>query len=172
MAAYVPPSGVGQLVHLLIATVSRIGRLFGMGVLVFMCAPTVQAQGVYYPGSVWSAGGRLLTPTEPGNVTVLIHAEQGIAYRGAELYFVGETWNDRFDYDWNNRNVGGAGLRLTQSFKYGMVRGGIAYLTERRRLQHKTYTHGVTLLVESWFGWGRDSRPSLPTITPLLNGGL
>ena len=113
----------------------------------------------------------MLTPTEPGNVTVLVHAEQGIAYRGAELYFVGETWNDRFDYDWNNRNVGGAGLRRTQAFKYGMVRGGIAYLTERRRLQNKTYTHGVTLLVESWFGWGREKASSAPAILTPLSGG-
>ena len=122
---------------------------------------------VYYPGTVWTSGGRTLTPAEPRNMSGIVHAEQGIAYRGAELYAIGEFWADRDRRDWNNRNLGGVGLRMTHTLKTGMVRGGIAYLGDHRRLRGHTYTGGLSVFVESWFGWGRTPYVSYPLLTPI-----
>ena len=131
-----------------------IGCLVGL-----LWATSAHAQQVYFPGSVWSSSGRMLTPTEPHNWSSTVHAEQGIAYRGAEVYGVSEFWMDKHRLDWNRRNVNGLGLRFTQTVRGGMVRAGVAYLADHRRLTSRTHTHGFTFLVEHYSGWGHDTSP-------------
>lgn len=146
-------------------------------VLLLACvlvAPSVQAEEVYYPGSSWTSSGRMLTPAEPRNWLTVVHAEQGIAYRGLELYGMTEFWKDKHKFDWNNRNIGGVGLRFTQSVRTGMVRAGVSYLADHRRLPglwryQNTYTHGLTFSVESYFGWGHRQR-EFPHVNPVFVG--
>ena len=128
--------------------------------------------GLYFPGSVWATIGRSLAPAEPRNVSGIIHLEQGVAHRGAELYGVGELYGDRQDRDWNNRFIGGVGARLTQTIGSGMVRGGVAYLVDHRRLSDTTYRGGMTIFVETWFGWGRRNLQPANLSPTTLNKGV
>ena len=137
--------------------------------LVFAAAPSFAQDRLYYPGSVWSSSGRMLTPTEPRNWASTVHAEQGVAYRGAELYGVTEFWIDKHRYDWNNRNLSGIGLRFTQAIRTGMVRAGVSYLSDHRRIPGFTYTSGLTFSVESYFGWGHRQR-EFPHVNPVFVG--
>ena len=139
-------------------------KLAGCLLVGLLWATLAHAQTVYYPGSVWSSSGRMLTPTEPHNWSSTVHAEQGIAYRGAELYGVSEFWMDKHRLDWNRRNVNGLGLRFTQTITGGMVRAGLAYLADHRRLTNRTHTHGFTFFVEHYSGWGQE-RPYAPIPT-------
>ena len=110
-------------------------------------------QDWFFPGSSWTSTGTL-TPAEKGNVISMSHAEQGISYKGAEVYGVVMYLRDSKRYDWNNRTMEGVGVRLTHSNKHGMFRGGVAYLYEQRQITGARYS-GLSVTVESWLGWGR-----------------
>lgn len=159
MSLMVPPFGSGQFVRILLSTVSRIGRLFGAGVLVFACAQDVAAQEVYYPGSVWTSNGTLST-FEKDNVISQTHMEQGIAIRGAELFGQATGVYDSKGYDWNRRFSTGVGARFTQQMKSGMVRMSVAYVRERRYEGLRITTQGLVVAAEAWFGWNNAPRPA------------
>lgn len=126
--------------------------------LVLYAAAPAQAQYLYYPGSVWSSNGTL-SPVEKGNVISITHAEQGVAYRGAELFFETTVMADTKAYDWNRRVANGVGLRFTQVVKGGMVRAGTAYVWERRyTYPYERTMEGLTLFVDTWFGWGAQQK--------------
>jgi hypothetical protein len=98
-----------------------------------------------YPGSVWGVVGNI-SPVEHGNVIGVVHVEQGVvAHRfdnGATLVpFVEATiTRDSKKYDWNNRQVLGAGLKLN-----------LLYQNEHRK--SGASAKSVSLAVKFWFGW-------------------
>ena len=110
-------------------------------------------QDWYYPGTLWSSTGTL-SPVEKGNIISMTHAEQGISYKGAEVYGLVTVMSDTKRYDWNNRTIEGVGVRLTHSTRHGMIRGGAAYLYEQRQISGARYS-GLSVTVESWYGWGK-----------------
>ena len=117
------------------------------------------AQGVYFPGSVWSSNGTL-SPVEKGNVLSLTHVEQGVAYRGAELFGQSTFSVDSKKYDWNRRFSNGVGARFTQSLLgHGMVRAGVSYVHERR-YTFETTRQGWVASVDTWFGWQNTPQPA------------
>jgi len=140
-------------------------RNFMFSVLMFAVISLIggraSAQEVYYPGSVWSSNGTL-SPIEKGNVLSMTHAEQGIAYKGAELFGSLTAQADSKRYDWNNRLIEGVGVRFTQSIGSGMVRGTVAYLNEKRYVVPSN-TGGVSLSVDCWFGWNHSPKAINPT---------
>lgn len=120
-------------------------------------ATSASAQ-VTYPGSVWSSNG-WLTPVERHNVISLTHAEQGVEWRGLELFGQSTLSADTKGYDWNRRYQLGIGGRFTQSIGSGMVRGSVSWLRENR-YNHDVTAQGLVLAAETWFGWQRSPRPA------------
>ena len=181
---YVPPSGAGQVIFLLRvagAATSRVIRLF---FLIAVCvgtlpawvsaqqlsvvapvAPVVAAQPseFYFPGSVWTSNGTF-SPVEKGNFISLTHAEQGVAWHGAELFAHLTLSDDSKGFAWNHRVQDGVGLRFTQSLGNGMVRAGLIYTHEAREPQVRAGQWGV--FVESWFGW-RQQPTKQPVYLPI-----
>lgn len=130
--------------------------------------PVAAQDGLYYPGSVWSRTGTVV-PFEPNNLVSIHHAEQGVAYRGAELFVHTTAQTDSQGFAWNRHIETGLGLRFTQSVKTGMVRAGILYLADHRFPSRRTATQPLSLFVEAWFGWRQAAPPSLPP-SPYLGG--
>jgi hypothetical protein len=111
-------------------------------------------KNITFPGSVWTTNGTL-TPAEAGNISSLSHIEQGMVFRKtAEVFLQGTLGLDTKSYDWNNKTVGGVGVRLSRTIGSGIVRGGVAYLTDHRRLSGKTYS-GISVFVDSYFQWSK-----------------
>ncbi len=121
--------------------------------LVFGFASLSSAQGVNYPGTIWSSVGNL-SIVETGNVQSITHVEQGVAYKGAELFGLLTGQTDRLAYDWNRRLTTGAGVRFTQSIKTGSVRAAVAYVNERRYVVPANKS-GFQFSVDAWFGWNQ-----------------
>ena len=197
MSVFVPPFGSGQIGRLFLAIGSRVGRLFGLGVVLLALsvasiasaqqqsyqvqtvthpaatiAPASTEHSVYYPGSLWTSTANSPLPSEQDFVTYN-HVEQGIAYRGAEVFgsatgvldtqsfklsnltTPGNGISNGFGFDWNRRTIVGAGVRFTQNLPHGIVRAGVQYLREDRYVnERRTYT-GFSPFVEAWFGWGQ-----------------
>ena len=118
---------------------------------------------VYYPGSVWSSNGTY-SAIEKGNFLSLTHAEQGIAWHGAELFTHVTFGTDSYNFTWNRKVSDGVGVRFTQTlFGTGMVRVGMMYTHEARTGLRKGNYAGF---VETWFGWRQ--RPTPPPPVQLL----
>ena len=162
---YVPPSGAGQVIllfRLVGAVGSKVVRLLFASVVIVLCATPAQAQ-MYYPGSVWTSSGTY-EPVEDGNFLSLTHAEQGVAWKGAELYTHLTLQTDSRGYEWRRAVTDGVGIRFTQSLPFGMVRAGLSYNhTARKNLR----TGNIGLFVESWFGWRQQPPMTAPISIPL-----
>ena len=118
------------------------------------------AAQVYYPGSVWTSTGTL-SPVEKGNIISMTHAEQGIAVKGAEVFFQTTVTTDKEGYDWNRRFTNGGGLRFTQKVTgNGMIRFSAAYVRERRYTFERTM-QGMVVSADAWFGWKQSPRPGV-----------
>ena len=141
-----------------------IALVFGVA----LTTPAYAQEGLYYPGSVWSSTGTL-APFEPNNVISINHVEQGVAYKGAELFFQNTTGIDSSGLAWNRRTENGVGIRFTQSVKTGMIRAGMAYLVEHRFPVQQTRTNTLALYVQAWFGWHQAAPPYVPP-SPYLGG--
>lgn len=126
------------------------------------------AQELYYPGSFWSSTGTL-APFEGQNVITMNHIEQGIAYRGAEMFVQATTTVDGRGLAWNRHVESGLGVRFTQSVKTGMVRAGIAYLADHRFPTQQTAVNRFSVFVQAWFGWRQAAPPYVPP-SPYLGG--
>lgn len=157
MSLMIPPFGSGQVVELLLATFSRVKRLW---FFVIFCAACMfsnhviyAADGVYYPGSVWTSNGTL-SPVEKHNFISQTHVEQGIAIKGAEVFGSLSAVADSKGFDWNRRTVSGVGFRFTQNVGKGMVRAGVQYLSEKRYVSEST-AKGISFNVDAYFGWGQ-----------------
>ena len=127
---------------------------------------TPAAAQITFPGSIWESAGTL-TPAEPHNPSLLSHLEQGIAYRGAELYLLSTLGADRKGYDWNNRLQGGAGIRFTQSLLGGAARIAGVWIRERRWITERPHD-GFGIIVDSYFSWGHGTVIGSPPISPVL----
>ena len=163
-----PPFGSGQVVRTLIALMSQIGRLFGAVALAAALSTTAFAQTstavppapvvrediseIHFPGSFWASYGNI-TPFEEDNFIGIVDLDQGVSFRGVELFGSVTASFDSDDYDWNRWVAYGPGVRFTQTLGNGMVRAGVQYLTERR---YEEVRRAWSFVVESWFGWGRD----------------
>lgn len=126
-----------------------------------------QGSQIYYPGSLWTSVGNL-SPAEKGNVMAIGNLEQGIAYRGAELYGIFQGQWDTKGFDWDRRVKTGVGVRFTQSVKNGMIRAGVAWIEEKRFVTGNR-GRGVQVSVDTWFGWSQRPRvPQQPRSTTTL----
>src|ERR1043166_3864061 len=115
-----------------------------------MAAVKEVKEHLYFPGSMWTANGTL-SPVETDNFASMTHAEQGVAYRHAEVYFLTTFQYDTKAYDWDRRGMIGIGSRYTFVLPHGMVRAGVAYVSEKRFVsEHKT--SALTASVDAWFG--------------------
>jgi len=128
-----------------------------VGVLVAFASPSFAQDGVYYPGSFYTVNGTL-SPAEKGNIISLSHAEQGIAYRGAELFagFTGQA--DSKGFSWNRRTISSVGARFTQNISGGSVRVAAGYARENRFAGPNTTISGPFVSVDAWFGWKQARR--------------
>lgn len=106
---------------------------------------------IYYPGSIWSNLGTV-SPVEKGNVISMTHFEQGVAYKGAELFSQTTLQMDSNAFDWNRRTILGVGGRYTYPLPHGVVRANISYLSEKRYISG-SLVNGMSLMVDCWFGW-------------------
>ena len=131
-------------------------RVVYMLLALLFVASAASAQSVYFPGQAWSSTGTS-SNVEKGNIISMNHVEQGIAIRGAEAFGLATYQIDKKNFDWNNREILGVGARFTQTIGNGMVRAGVIYSTERRR-QTGARESGLQVLVESYFGWGREKK--------------
>ena len=125
----------------------------GLVMVGFVGLANIASAQVYYPGTAWSTNGTL-SPVEKGNIFHQSHVEQGGAYRGAELFGSFSGGFDSKGYDWNRHTTVGVGGRFTQVVKGGMVRAGVAYLSEQRYVVART-TSGLAVFVDMWVGWGQ-----------------
>ncbi len=133
------------------------GLMLAAAAAFVMMAGTASAQEVYYPGSVWTSNGSL-SPAEKGNLFTQTHVEQGVAFRGAEVFGQTTLAMDSKNYDWNRKMLGGVGARFTQTLGPGMVRVSVSYVSERRFVTDAIHS-GVVVAAEAWFGWGQAPRP-------------
>lgn len=109
-----------------------------------------------YPGSIWGVVGNI-SPVERGNVIGVVHLEQGVvAHRfdnGLVLIpFVEATLaKDSKKYDWNNRQVLGVGVKLSNPDPSCGCEITLSYQNERR--SSGIYAKNVSLAMKFWFGW-------------------
>jgi hypothetical protein len=134
----------------------RSWTLAALALLAF-AAPSFAQDSVYYPGSLYTTNGTL-SPVEKNNIVSFSHIEQGIAYRGAELFgaFTGQV--DSKGYPWNRRTVSSIGLRFTQNIASGSVRVSAGYTRENQFAGPNTVVTGPFVAVDAWFGWRQARR--------------
>jgi len=119
-------------------------------------------------GSAWNSFGQ--NPIEPGNYVESFHVDQGyiIGHIGSfqiEPYVGLNATKDTKGYQWNNRVIGEAGLKVVRPFSHGVLEFGGAYAAERRfganNLPSQTKM-GPIGFSNGWFGWdqptARESR--------------
>lgn len=111
-----------------------------------------------YPGSSWGVLGTL-SAFERNNFSGVFHGEQGVragSVRGVHVVPFGEvtTSRDYAGYDWNNRVIGGGGLKLVKPVKNAVIEGGAEYLHEERFNSGLT-GGGYALFIRVWTGRGR-----------------
>lgn len=115
-----------------------------------------RGEGQQYPGSVWGVVGNI-SPVERGNVIGVVHLEQGlVAHRfdsGLTLIpFVEATLSrDSKKYDWNNRQVLGVGVKLSNPDPSCGCEIALSYQNEHR--SSGTSAKNVSLVMKFWFGW-------------------
>lgn len=160
----IPPSGVGQFVHLLVAASSRVIRWFALGASIFLALTGTASAQLTYPGSMWATAG-IVNPAERTNLTGLAHWEQGVAWRGVEAYLLSTLGTDKKGYDWNNRLQGGGGIRLTQSVDGGAMRIGVIWVRERRWITERPH-NSLGIVADCYFGWGHGL--ARPPVSPIL----
>lgn len=125
----------------------------GVVVLVSVVAVTPAEAQVRTPGAVWASVGTV-SPFERDNVIATVHAEQEVQpVNGLGVFVAADGQRDQRGHAWNNRLIGRAGVRVTQEFWGGMVRGSVSWAREERKGGQSA--SGWSWAVESWHGWGR-----------------
>ncbi len=110
-----------------------------------------------FPGSSWGLIGEV-SPVERNNIWGGIYAQQGVIATKigrSSLIPYGEALltRDTKGYDWNNRRLLGAGLKLAVPLREGMVIDlGAGYKNEYRPKTDRTYD-GISGTVNFWLGW-------------------
>ncbi len=125
-------------------------------VMLITAATSSSAQGITYPGSMWSVNGTA-SVAEPGNYTSRTHAEQGIAQQvgeKGEFSMVAETTllRDKLAYDWNRSALIGVLIRYTYKLPLGVIRINGGFETEKRFVTSRT-SSGSVFSVDCWFGY-------------------
>ena len=90
--------------------------------------------GTSAPGSSWGSVGNT-SPSEKGNVIAMAHVEQGFLARnmgkGTMVPFVDLTVSrDTKDFDWNNKEALGLGVKYVHPIGEGSVNVGVKYQSE------------------------------------------
>ena len=135
-------------------------KLRSILVIAVSFGPIINAQTtdkhLLFPGSAWSVLGNI-SPVEKGNIIDASYFEQGVrVYHRKSLSLVpyvsiGLTL-DTEKYDWNNRVVGQAGIKLNKTFRSGVISLGSAYAHEYR--WQSGMTKGAPIgYANYWFGW-------------------
>jgi hypothetical protein len=113
--------------------------------------------GGRFPGSSYGLVGNV-SPVEHNNMLSALHVEQGVvAKRFGKIAVVpfGETTvsRDTAGFQWNNRNIGGAGLNVVIPTPHAQFQLGGDYLNEVRF--NGLSAAGYGLFLKFWSGWGR-----------------
>lgn len=126
-------------------------------------APQLQAtywfgwqSGKQFPGSSWGSFGTT-SPVERNNVISTIYLQQGIVVGTIHTtlvvpFFEGTLSHDSDRYDWNNRVIYGAGVKLLVPRSSGMLEVGTMYEKERR-FRSGIEENSLSLFSRFWFGW-------------------
>lgn len=109
-----------------------------------------------FPGNSWGMIGTV-SPVERGNIIASAYIQQGVVagrVNGAAVVpFVEATvTRDTSGYDWNNRNVYGAGVKLVNPNPSCGCEFGVMYQNEHRT-QSGTSSDGISVFMKFWFGW-------------------
>lgn len=113
-------------------------------------------QSEQFPGSSWGMIGTV-SPSERNNIIATAYIQQGVVagrWHGAAVVpFVEATvMRDTSGYDWNNRNMYGAGLKIVSPNPSCGCEFGVMYQNERRT-QSGASSDGISVFVKFWFGW-------------------
>lgn len=109
-----------------------------------------------FPGSSWGIVGNI-SPVEKNNVISNIYVQQGVAIAKAGSVSIvpfGEsnTSLDTKGYDWNNRQIYGAGIKFVVPGPSRVAEFGASYLKEHR-WRSNMRADGIVFFVKLWFGW-------------------
>jgi hypothetical protein len=109
-----------------------------------------------YPGSSWGVVGNI-SPAERRNVIGLFSLTQGVnlidAGKWQTVPFVKvQSGFDTKGYDWNNKVLTSAGIKIVVPRRSATIEAGIAYTDEHRQGLH---SGGVAAFVTLWSGWSR-----------------
>ncbi len=115
-----------------------------------------KGEGGKYPGTVWGVVGTI-SPVEKGNVIGVVRVEQGVLLHkfdnGLSLIpFVEATLaRDSKKYDWNNRQILGVGLKVSNPDPSCGCEINLIYQDEHRK--SGSSAKSVALIAKFWFGW-------------------
>jgi len=109
-----------------------------------------------FPGNSWGMIGTV-SPVERGNIIATAYIQQGVVAGRvsgvAVVPFVEATvMRDTSGYDWNNRNVYGAGVKIMNPNPSCGCEFGVMYQNERRT-QSGAGADGISVFMKFWFGW-------------------
>jgi regulator of replication initiation timing len=119
------------------------------------------SEGVILPGSAWVNAGNV-SPTEKGNVITNAFVEQGVTlWKRGRVSFVpyvsATAFKDTKGFDWNNRFIGQAGLKMALTFSKGIVQVGGSYGEEYRFKTGNRYKSPIGY-ANYWLGWDLPTR--------------
>jgi hypothetical protein len=138
------------IIPAMIMSAMTVGPVYAQTQINEVKPPPVISRHLIFPGSLWTSNG-LQTPSEK-DYTTSTHLEQGISFKGMELYGTFTGMMDTKKFDWNRRTIEGVGIRFTQNVSHGIVRVGVAYMNEKRFVIPQTF-NGMSVVIESWLGW-------------------
>jgi len=119
-------------------------------------APAARRLFSAFPGNTWGTVGTL-SPTEKRNVIGQIHLQQGVTltkvYGTSLIPYAESTFGfDTKKFDWNNKEVWGAGFKIAAPLRSGVCETGVAWRQETR-FQTNNKAGGLAGSVSCWFGW-------------------
>lgn len=136
--------------------------LFVLAALIGFAGKASAQTQFYFPGTIWNSTGNL-NATENRNVISLTHAEQGIAYKGAEVFALATAETAGQHNAWEHRTELGVGTRYTVALPKGMVRANLAWVQESRYVTIDSVRKGhAQMSVDMWFGWSQAAKPRIP----------
>lgn len=111
---------------------------------------------IRFPGSTWLSVGNI-SPVEKGNVILSAYLEQGMTIakirRTSVIPFGAYTLSrDTDGYDWNNRDLYAAGLKLAIPGSSKVTELGVAYQREHR-IKSGLDADGIAVFLRFWIGW-------------------
>ena len=114
--------------------------------------------GTHFPGSTWGQLGYGMSPAEKDNISLMVHAEQGLFATkfdsGRLVPFVDATISrDTKGYNWNNKNQFGAGVKYSIPMTDNGVFDVRIKYTRETMTKSGASASNVGVFATYWFGW-------------------